>query len=275
MSQEMVTCKSCNNQFTGTYCNVCGEKVINHDDRKLKYFLGDLLNALTFADSKLWRTLKSILITPGKFSNDFVEGKRNRYMKPVSIFFLANLLYFLLPTFNTFNSNLNLQMTDFWHSNLAKEMVNHELTKSGIDLQEYSNSYNKKTAELSKLFLIIMAGLLALFSYPIHLGSNKKLLADHLVLGLETMVFILLFCIMFLSYMLSLLSYIDIVVVNDRNLTFVGIVALLYFFGSIEYHFFGFRKFRMFFNPLLSILAVAFSISIYRSILFFITFWSI
>lgn len=268
-------CKTCQNNFEGSFCNSCGEKVIHHDDRKLKYFLGELINAITFADNKLWRTLKNIVVSPGLYSLNFVEGKRKSYMKPISLFFLANLIYFLIPSFNTFNSNLYYQMNGFWHSDIVSNMINQEVASGNIELKSYSEIYNQKTEELSKLLLIIMAGLLAIFFYPIHIGSKKNLFADHLVMGIESMVFILLFCIIALANFLFLFSLIDIYIATDSNLTLMGFLSLIYFFIRVEHTFYGFRGFRMILNSFLCLVSVALAVSAYRAILFFVTFWSI
>ena len=42
--------------MSGLYCSACGAKVLTPADHTLKHYLGALLNALTFADSKLWNT---------------------------------------------------------------------------------------------------------------------------------------------------------------------------------------------------------------------------
>lgn len=196
-------------------------------------------------------------------------------MKPVSVFFLANLLYFLFPMFNTFTSTLRLQMSAFFHSEIVTEIVERELEENEMDFREYEAIYNAQTEELSKLFLIIMSGLLALFFWPIHIGSKKSLLADHITLGLEIMVFILLFCLMFIVLFLEAFSFVGLNLVSDQNLTILALVSLLYFFMRAERTFYGFKGFRMIFNAFGCIGAVAVSVTLYRAILFFITFWSL
>ena len=275
MDKESHICKSCTNEFTGAYCNSCGEKIIRQEDRKLIYFFGELVNALSFADNRLWRTLKSIHLYPGRFSRDFVDGKRKKYMKPVSIFFLANLIYFLLPLFNTFTTNLNIQLIAFFYSDLATSMVEQQLLVREMTMQEFQLLYDDQTEELSKLLLILMSGLLALFFWPIHIGRKKFLIADHLVFGLETMVFMLLFCLMFLIIFLGLFSLVNLELISDSSLTLLGLISLIYFFYRAERTFYGFKGIRRIINTLLCVTAVAASLSLYRAILFFVTFWSI
>src|SRR5688500_14812157 len=83
-------CKTCGNPFTGIYCNLCGEKVLEPRDRTFKTFLSNIQVALTFADNKFLRSLKLIITHPGFLSKEFVEGKRVNYTKPLQLFFVLN-----------------------------------------------------------------------------------------------------------------------------------------------------------------------------------------
>lgn len=270
---KKLTCKSCETEFSGNYCHHCGEKVIRQEDRKLTHFLSDFINAVTFADNKFWRTMRLVISAPGKFSSHFVEGKRRAFMKPVSLFFLANLLYFLIPTFNTFTTNLDIQRVAFWHSDLAVRMVDEEVERRDISYNDYRKTYDRKTAELSKLLLILMAVILALFFWPIHIGSKRNLFADHLTIGLELMTFILLFCIMFMALFLQSFSLVGLNILSDNTLSIGSMVLLVYFFAYAERKFYGFRRLRLVINIVFCLMSVIVSLSIYRALLFFITFW--
>lgn len=276
---ETHTCKSCGTSFSGNYCNHCGEKVIRQEDRELKHILGEFINAVTFADNKLFRTIKTILITPGKLSADFVEGKRRNYMKPVSVFFLANLIYFLFPVVNTFTTNLNIQVgPNFIHSQLAERLVTNEITELDISFSKYELLYDTKTAELSKLLIILMAFLLTGFFSIIHLGSKRNLLADQLTISLELMSFILIYSLQVVSVILMLIVIIspDLqFLFSNFYLTAISMSLLIYFFLRMERTFYEFSWLRSIINTFLCTIAVYVSLELYRGLLFFITFWSL
>ncbi len=253
--------------------------MIRREDRKLKYFLADFINALTFADSKLWRSLKFILIRPGKFSRDFVDGKRKGYMKPISLFFLANLIYFLFPLFNTFNSNLQTQIKSpsYIHSGLAKAWVNEEVAKQKITFEEYEMIYNAKTNELSKLFLITMVFFLAFFFVLIH--PKQDLFADHVTVGLELMTFTILSAVQLQGILILIIhEYSEILqseFVGEFAISLISLVLLFYFFFGVERNFYGSKKWRAVINSILCLASFTIVLYIYRALLFFITFWSI
>ena len=272
---KLITCKSCGNKFRGKYCNICGEKVIDQNDRRFKQYIGDFINALTFADNKLLRSLKSILLSPGQLSKDFVNGKRKPYMKPASIFFLANLVYFLFPLINTFTTDLNIQTRAFPYSPLADKWVQQTVEKRGLDFKEYEKKYDQKTTELSKLLIIVMAVMLALFFWPIHLGSEKRLVADHMAIGLEVMSFVLLFCMMGMGIVFLVFGFFGYRLFSDTIITSIILIMLTYFFIRMEYTYYGFKGIRSMVNTVLCLVSIGIALYAYRALLFFITFWSI
>jgi len=272
----MIICKSCKNQFQGTYCNICGEKVITAEDRRLSKILGEFIAALTFADSKLWKTLVSILIYPGRYSNEFIIGKRKDYMRPISLFFLANLIYFLFPIFNTFHTSLHIQMNGFpfLHSTLATEMVNQRIVDQSLNFDDFQIKYNLKTAELSKLLLIIMTGMMTLVLWAVH-ARSKYYLADHFIVAIELMIFTILFGLQGLGLVLLGLSSVYPPILSESSLNLTMVLLISFYLFRIERIFYYSSYLRSFINGLLVLFGFTIMVFMYRAILFFVTFWSI
>lgn len=273
---EEIKCKSCGNSFKGNYCNNCGEKVIEPKERTLKHLLTQVVNAFTFADGKFFNTLKIIILRPGRFSKDYVEGKRVKYMTPVAIFFLANLIYFLSPLVNTFTTSLQLQRNAFPYSPMVDSMIQEKLNESAISYDKYEIAYNNKTTELSKLLLIIMVVLLSMWNALIHVGSIRQFYADHLVVSFEIMTFVLFITVEFVGFIALLGRLAGFTFIGTNFfLTTSAALLLLYFYYFVEKSFYSFGLFRAIINVVLSLLGLAIVLSLYRLILFFITFWSI
>jgi hypothetical protein len=150
-------CLSCNTGFEGRYCSKCGEKVIEPNDRSLNYFMSGLLNADTFIDGKFFRSLKTLIISPGQLSADISVGKRQPYMKPIALFFVGNFIYFLFPIFETFNTTLDVQISGTPLSGFAKEI----LISSHPDYQteSFRTAYSNASTNWSKILLIVMVPL--------------------------------------------------------------------------------------------------------------------
>jgi len=47
-------------------------------------------------DCKFWRTLIPLVISPGKISRDYIEGKRNRYSNPFQFYLSISIIFFII-----------------------------------------------------------------------------------------------------------------------------------------------------------------------------------
>lgn len=96
-------CKNCGNEFTGKFCNVCGQKSetdrINH-----KFILHELKDKFIHLDSGFLYTTKKLFMNPGKMAKEYLDGKRIHYLKPFSYLFLLCGMYVLL--YNYFQVNV-------------------------------------------------------------------------------------------------------------------------------------------------------------------------
>ena len=271
------TCITCGNTFEGRFCNQCGEKIITRKDRTLSHFLGEFFNALFFVDNKFWRSVKTITLHPGQYSHAYSMGNRVPYMKPISLFFLANLIYFLFPLVNTFTTSLDIQTTSFVYSDLATQMVDDFIHENYYSLEEYRLIYDTKTTNLSKILLIVFAVIASLFFKVIHIGSDKNLWADHFTFGLEMMSFLLLIALEACILIIGIFAYLAGFEILLTNFYLTGLMVLIlgYIFYMAEKNFYGFTGWRRILNTVLNIAGVFLTLIIYRGLLFFITFWSI
>lgn len=93
MNTTIVTCPNCLAQLTGTYCGRCGQKNIGQRLNS-RILLSTAFEALTEMDSKLWRTLRELTLSPGQVATNYASGERARYVNPIK-YFLAIMTVFL------------------------------------------------------------------------------------------------------------------------------------------------------------------------------------
>lgn len=275
------TCKSCGHVFEGIYCNLCGEKVLEPADRSLRSFMSNILLALTFADNKFTRTLWLVVARPGFVSREYAEGRRVRYLRPLQLFFILNIVYFLFPVLQLFNTSLHTQMYLRTHSPLVRKMVRAQLEAEGFSLQGYSLMYNEKSTSLAKLLVIIFVFLAAL---PVMLVYRKRnrYFTDHLTLSVELAAFNLAMNAIFLSLLLVVINriihwthtgwerYLD-----DTTLTLIFIMTNLYFLFNSGRTFYGQRGFMLILKVVMSMLGLFVALELYRLVLFLLTFISL
>src|SRR5438105_1177957 len=210
------TCKSCGNEFVGDYCNLCGEKVIHLADRSFKKLLSNILSAITFADSKFIKTLWLILRKPGFISKEFTEGRRVKYLPPLSLFFVLNLVYFLFPVIQLFNASLNTQLSTPLRSFIPlskfyQGMVASKAVAMGMDLPSFTLIYNLKTVSFAKLMVMAFV---VISSLPLNLLYRKRnrFFTDHVGYMVELACFNLFvnaLCLSILAAFLGLGKHLD------------------------------------------------------------------
>lgn len=278
--QEQHTCKNCGNVFTGVYCNLCGEKVLQVQDRKFKSFLGSILVAVTFADNKVIQTLWLVIRRPGFLSKEYINGIRVKYIKPLQLFFILNLVYFLFPVFQLFNSSLYTQMYLLPHRQMARSLVLHKLTTTNISLQAYTLMYDAKSQSLAKLLIVLF---IFFASLPLSLIFRKKKIffTDHTTLAVELAIFNIAVNAILLNLIFwtlntafnwsgsGLIKYLD-----DFAITTIFIGSNLYFLWRASRTFYGEKKRMLSFKVPLALVGLYAALELYRLMLFFITYWS-
>src|SRR5436190_12990301 len=184
-------CKSCGHKFVGNYCPACGEKVLGKEDRSFRTFLNNIFLALTLADSRFVKGLWLMVSRPGFLSREFAEGRKVKYIKPLSIFFLLNLVYFLSPVIQVFNASLRTQINSF-QGKLVMQSVAVKMTRMGIhDVGAFSVLYDQKTAGFAKMMVIVFV-IIASLPLNIIYRSRNRYFIDHVGLSVELVCFNLL-----------------------------------------------------------------------------------
>src|SRR5471030_392463 len=96
-------CLNCGAELQGRFCHVCGQ-----ENLQIKENFGHMMNhAISdyfHFDHHFFNTLKPLVLNPGKLTNEYMAGKRVRYLHPVKMYIFISLVYFLL----LFNSNTKM-----------------------------------------------------------------------------------------------------------------------------------------------------------------------
>jgi hypothetical protein len=275
-------CTSCGNTFIGLYCNRCGEKVIEPKDRSLKAFLSNILIAITFADNRFVKTLWMVIKNPGFLSKEYADGRRVNYLRPLQLFFILNLIYFLFPVLQLFNSSLRTQMYFLFHSSWVRPLVLNKITSAGLSMTGYELMYNAKSTSLAKLLVVVYVLLASLPLSLIYLKKRNRYFTDHVTLSVELACFNLFVNAILLSAVLWLASGLFKITdlpwqsyLNDNMLTGIFVATNLYFVYRASATFYGQQGKRLWIKSALVILGLFLALEAYRLLLFFVTFWTV
>lgn len=90
-------CKNCEKKLEPEfkYCPSCGqehkEKVVH-----FKQFILDFLGDYFTFDSLIIRSVRPLLFNPGFLTNEFITGRRVRYIPPLRMFIFISIIFFLV-----------------------------------------------------------------------------------------------------------------------------------------------------------------------------------
>jgi hypothetical protein len=112
--QDNEPCRNCATVFCGNYCPNCGQEALTGAPTTMG-FIYEFLTRNILERGKLPKTLWQLIRYPGSLTVDFLEGRRQRSIRPVRLYFGLSVLYFLL-----------LSLTSNFGTDFAKNFDNNE-----------------------------------------------------------------------------------------------------------------------------------------------------
>ena len=113
MESQNTYCKNCNALVEDKYCSQCGQRGAIHKITFGETF-NDLVSSLFLEEGPLWKTLKLLVVNPGKLFREYLAGRRKTYYKPVTFFVLISVVYLLIRALIDYDpfQNTTLQVSD-------------------------------------------------------------------------------------------------------------------------------------------------------------------
>jgi len=91
-------CANCGALLSGAYCATCGQHA-HGSARSLTELCRDCVHVLTHADGRFWKTIRALLLSPGKLTQEYFLDHRERYLPPVRLYIVLSILFFGLAQF--------------------------------------------------------------------------------------------------------------------------------------------------------------------------------
>jgi hypothetical protein len=224
-----INCPSCGKMLAENYCPNCGEKKRSPQDLSFSHFAEQTVEGISHFDGKFFRTIKQLFTKPGMLSQHFEQGRRVRYMKPLQLFIVANLLFFLV----SHGTNLfALSLSSFYNHYQkygTKPLIYNKLREpTEAAFKELANVFNDKMITQSKAFIVLFIPVLGLAAGLLFL-RKKKYLASHMVFATHFFSFVLLYFILFFLLIEAPLQLIMNGKENSWYDAFVGISSISIF----------------------------------------------
>jgi thiamine biosynthesis protein ThiS len=180
-------CPNCGDPSTAKFCSRCGEKKFSPADLSLRRLLEHAVEVLFHADSKIFRTFRVLVARPGLLTVEYSVGRRKPYMHPFQVFFVANLVYFLIqPVIGWSGLKTPLFGYQHWmfYSGWATRMAAQQAAMKGISIAELSARFDHVIDIQSRSLVLVMVPLFAAALLVLE-WRPKRYLSEHLVFSLH------------------------------------------------------------------------------------------
>lgn len=137
----------------------------------------------------MFRTLRALLFSPGTLSLAHMQGVRRPYMKPVTLFVVLNVLFFLFSPITDFALPLDNQGMQMYGDHV-QAVIDREVAKSGNSFDDLAARYDVLTQLVAKSIVILSVPFLVPFVWLANPGG-RYFLIDHTVFALHLYGFVL------------------------------------------------------------------------------------
>lgn len=258
---DATACASCGQGPVGRYCASCGQRRLTDHDLTARVFLHDTFHELTSLDGRLWHTLVTLIAHPGKLARDYFDGRGGRYMKPLNLFVLMNLVFFLVqPHTGLMQYHLeaylarNPARVDAVDAKRVDRAVELEADREkrgyprralGVESrEEFAAHFEDALQDMKKSMLIVGIPVFALALGLVYVGQHRRA-AEHLVFSSHVWAYFLLFMTFVTPLFLVLLWTMRLVgapMLLRRFLSTEAGLIVAMFLGLGTYLFFALRR---------------------------------
>ncbi len=180
-------CANCGTALVGKFCHKCGEKKVSRKDFAWSGFVEQVFEKFTHLDSKFLRTFWLLVSRPGFLTAEYLHGRRKPYLKPLSLFFIINLLSFLTIGLNglrTFETSLRLQLKNPY-STIVERMLSERFASADEEEKRiFEAKFDRQIHTLAKSMLILMVPMLAAVLWLLYWRQGVYF-GEHLVTALH------------------------------------------------------------------------------------------
>ena len=90
---------------------------------------------------------------PGRLTLDHYQGRRAQYLKPIQLFLIVNVLFFLVAVGG---GTLDFTLGEYLQlgppsTKLVQKLVQQKIAQAGTTLEEYATEFNRKEEILRKV----------------------------------------------------------------------------------------------------------------------------
>ena len=123
------TCANCDAPLVGPYCAQCGQRAAERIV-PLHEMTREWVEDLFEFDIRIFRTLPTFFFKPGRLTDEYVRGRRVRYVRPLRLYLVSSFILFSLLAFSDFAT---IETEDDVSGSTAPDSTEAALTPAQVD----------------------------------------------------------------------------------------------------------------------------------------------
>jgi hypothetical protein len=192
LDTPLIPCTNCGGA-SSDYCVRCGERQPGHHDLSVAHFAHEVVHEFVHLDSKLFRTLRDIVIKPGFVTEEYFAGRKSRYIAPLRLFLTLFAVQFVAFTFYQPAAIFTVaSMKRMDTAGALTRLINKRAVKLHLTPAEFEERLDERWHKNYSLLQLMNIVGLAVVLKVLH---RKRYLAEHLVFAAHMLCF---------SYLLAL-----------------------------------------------------------------------
>ena len=184
------SCPECATALVGDYCHQCGEKRPDARDLSARHFFSEAAQELTSVEhSKLFHTIYALLFKPGFLTNEWVAGRRKRYLKPLNL--CLGVLAVSLFVYSVYKPVSMFDVEKFVNLNKqpdTMQVFDRFAAKKHIERGELFDRLGEKWQRYMSLSPLLFVGGFALILQLVFILS-RRYFVEHLVFAMHFVAF--------------------------------------------------------------------------------------
>ena len=228
-------CPTCGSPVKGRFCGQCGEQRVTAHDYSVRHFAEHVFESLTHFDFKSLRAFRTLVSRPGLLTREYLDGRRRRYVGPIQLFVIANVLFALVgPT--TFRTPLSVQENDPPFPAFKRALVAEAIAERKLEREEFRRAFDDAAGLQAKTWVFVMIPALALVTAALY--GFRRYYFEHLIFATHFYTFLMLWMLVATVLLAGGLALAGVRLTNQR---FDGLVSPIIIVVLAVYLFSAFR----------------------------------
>ncbi len=200
-------CPSCDATVDAPrYCGSCGERRAEDQPRTVRALADEAWDVFSPVDGRIARTLWTLMRRPGALVTEYMRGARRRYVPPLRLFVVVNVVFFLYASFvgnRMYDTPLSVHVSATPYQAVARRALLRRVPPRAGEVaatydrrigREYAARFNRASTTQAKSLVISMVPMFAAILVLVEWRRRRGLLQDA-VLALHTIALFLLLSI--------------------------------------------------------------------------------